>query len=57
MKQNNLKILIVDDEEIVRESLTGWFQEDGYIVDNAFDAADALKKLADNRYEYLFCGY
>ena len=54
MNPNDLKILIVDDEEIVRESLTSWFQEDGYYVDNAFDATNALKKLADNQYDIYF---
>ncbi len=54
MNPNNLKILVVDDEEIVRESLTSWFQEDGYYVDNAVDAADALKRLADKQYDIYF---
>ena len=30
----DVRILVVDDEEIVRESLTGWLEEDGYSVDN-----------------------
>ena len=31
------KILIVDDEKIVRESLFHWFEEEGYEVDTAED--------------------
>ena len=30
MNNSDIKILVVDDEEIVRDSLAGWFEEDGY---------------------------
>jgi DNA-binding NtrC family response regulator len=36
-------ILIIDDELIVRDSLTKWFREDGYRVESAQDAAHALR--------------
>jgi DNA-binding NtrC family response regulator len=45
MNKNEIGILIVDDEMIVRESLTKWFREDGFKVDAAENAAAALKKL------------
>ena len=45
MKKNELGILVVDDELIVRESLTKWFREDGFRVDAAPDGVTALKKL------------
>ncbi|MHB1050221.1 MAG: sigma-54-dependent transcriptional regulator [Bacteroidota bacterium] len=38
-------ILIVDDEAIVRDSLTKWFIQDGYKVESAEDANAALKKM------------
>jgi len=38
-------ILIVDDELSVRDSLYNWFIEDGYIVDCAEDAKQALNAL------------
>jgi len=41
----NSSILVVDDEKIVRESLTKWFREDGYQVAGAEDAAAALKQM------------
>ena len=41
------RILIVDDEEIVRESLSGWLEKDGYTVDTAPDGPSALLKLAN----------
>jgi DNA-binding NtrC family response regulator len=49
--KSNLKILVVDDEAIVRESLGGWFREDGHSVDTAEDARQALHRLAANRYD------
>jgi DNA-binding NtrC family response regulator len=45
MMKNNLSILIVDDELSVRDSLSNWFIEDGYTVDTAEDAKEALKKI------------
>ncbi|TNF24517.1 MAG: sigma-54-dependent Fis family transcriptional regulator [Deltaproteobacteria bacterium] len=40
-----VSILIVDDEPGIRDSLTSWFEEDGFDVDNAGDARAALAKL------------
>jgi DNA-binding NtrC family response regulator len=51
MSKEDVKILIVDDEEIVRESLTGWFEEDGYTVENAKDAVEALNKMNEVRWD------
>lgn len=45
MNKNDVGILVVDDELIVRESLSKWFAEEGYRVDVADNAACALKKL------------
>lgn len=42
---NDTRILIVDDETIVRESLGSWFREEGYTVDVAGSAREALEKL------------
>lgn len=41
------RILIVDDEEIMRESLTDWLKEDGYevvAVEDGFKALDAVRQ-------------
>jgi len=43
--ENDTRILIVDDETIVRESLGSWFREEGYSVDVAASAREALEKL------------
>jgi DNA-binding NtrC family response regulator len=45
MNKSDIGILVVDDELIVRESLSKWFREDGYRVESAENAATALKKL------------
>ncbi len=49
-----LAILVVDDELIVRESLGAWFREDGYKVDTAENARDALRLSAEGRYDVAF---
>jgi len=54
IKPTNISILIVDDEEIVRESLTAWFEEDGYLVDKAANAVEALNKLNKRRWDIYF---
>jgi DNA-binding NtrC family response regulator len=43
-------VLVVDDETIVRESLGGWFSEDGYRVVTASSGRDALKLAAEGRF-------
>jgi DNA-binding NtrC family response regulator len=42
---NSRKILIVDDELSVRDSLREWFIEDGFSVETAEDGNDALRKM------------
>lgn len=53
MNNSDVKILIVDDELIVRESLTHWFEEDGYQVSSAEDAFDVLKDLEPGKYDIM----
>jgi DNA-binding NtrC family response regulator len=45
MNKSEIGILVVDDELIVRESLSKWFREDGFRVEAAENAAAALRKL------------
>jgi len=45
------KLLIVDDEAIVRDSLGKWFGEEGYEVGAAQSASDALTRLAETRWD------
>lgn len=43
-------IMVVDDEEVMRESLAAWLREDGYTVDTAESGMEAIDKT--NRKEY-----
>ena len=50
---SNIKILIVDDEQIMRESLAGWLERDGNLVATAASGEEALKKLSKSRFDIL----
>jgi DNA-binding NtrC family response regulator len=50
---SSAKILIVDDELIMRESLAGWLQRDGHTVQTAPSGEDALKILKDARFDIM----
>jgi DNA-binding NtrC family response regulator len=45
MSRERTRILIIDDEEIVRESLSGWLEEDGYTLAAAHDGFQAIQML------------
>jgi DNA-binding NtrC family response regulator len=47
------KILIVDDEQPVRDSLREWFLEDGFDVQTAEDGNAALRKMHDGPYDIM----
>ncbi|MDY6971549.1 MAG: sigma-54 dependent transcriptional regulator [Thermodesulfobacteriota bacterium] len=47
------KILIVDDELIMRESLSGWLERDGHDIETAASGEDALKRLKDTCFDIL----
>jgi two-component system, NtrC family, response regulator HydG len=45
------KLLIVDDELSVRDSLGKWFREEGYEIGTAESASEALTRMAENKWE------
>jgi DNA-binding NtrC family response regulator len=49
----NISILIVDDEASVRDSLYCWFIEDGYTVECAEDAKQALSILESKKFDII----
>jgi len=53
MSKERTRVLVVDDEEIVRESLSGWLAKDGYTLDAAPDGPTALDKLSRERWSIL----
>ncbi|MGA7564200.1 MAG: sigma-54 dependent transcriptional regulator [Desulfobaccales bacterium] len=48
------KILVVDDEKIVRESLVDWFKKSGYDVEGAEGGRTALDMLDLKDYDFIF---
>jgi DNA-binding NtrC family response regulator len=51
--EQKVSILVVDDEEIVRESLSSWLQEDGYEVVTAENGVRALERLPEKDWTLL----
>lgn len=51
--KTTISMLIVDDEESVRDSLYNWFIEDGYEVDCAANAKEALMKVEAGKYDII----
>ena len=49
-----LRIMIVDDELIVRESLLYWFRKYGHEIDTAASGSEALEKLEQKPFQLLF---
>jgi DNA-binding NtrC family response regulator len=48
------QILVVDDEEVMCESLAAWLREDGYLVDTAASGREAVEKAAQKDYAIYF---
>ena len=53
MANERTRILVVDDEEIVRESLGGWLEKDGYAVERRPDGPSALEAIKAGRWSIL----
>ena len=53
LPRKKIKILVVDDELSIRESLSGWLQQDGFEVDSAADGNVALALIQENHYEIM----
>jgi DNA-binding NtrC family response regulator len=51
--EKKISILIVDDEEYVRDSLSNWFIEDGYNVESAENAMKALSILDSGNFDIV----
>jgi len=48
------QILVVDDEEVMCESLAAWLREDGYQVDTASSGREAVEKARQRDYAIYF---
>ncbi len=49
-----IKILVVDDDKLIRWSLKEIFTQEGYVVDAVATAKDALKQAKNITYELIF---
>ena len=49
--KEKVNILVVDDEEVVRESLVEWLREEGYNAEAAGDGFKALEKLEERNWD------
>ncbi len=49
-----LRIMVVDDEKIVRESLYHWFKREGHPAETAASGPEALEKLEKASFDVLF---
>ena len=52
--QPGARILVVDDELIVRESLQGWLEEEGYEIQTAESAEVALSLIGRQEFDIAF---
>ena len=50
---NDIRILIIEDEERMRELLKIYIEKEGYSVDEALDGKEALMKLKSNEYNMI----
>jgi two-component system response regulator HydG len=53
LPHKKISILVVDDEMSIRESLSGWLQQDGYEVESAADGPSALAKVQETHYDIM----
>ena len=53
LPHKKISILVVDDELSIRESLSGWLQQDGYEVESAADGPEALAKAQETHYDIM----
>lgn len=47
------KILVVDDEKLIVKGIKFSLEQDGFLVDTAFDGEEALQKVKENSYDIM----
>lgn len=52
--KENMSIMVVDDEMIIRESFSHWFEKSGHKVSTAASGFEALEKLKEYPFDLLF---
>lgn len=54
-KQTKYKILIIDDEKTLCDTMSQVLQEEGYETDLAYDGDEAIEKLSQKSFDVIFC--
>ena len=52
-EQHEIRILVVDDEEINRDNIAHVLAKDGYVVETAADGEEALATIKDSRFDLI----
>ncbi|MCP4680859.1 MAG: FAD-dependent oxidoreductase [Desulfobacterales bacterium] len=52
-ERKKFRVLVVDDELIVRDSLKEWLGDEGFTVDTAESGPEALERLAESQYHLM----
>ena len=48
-----MKVLIVDDEELIRNIIKEYCHNEGYLTDEAGDGLEAIEKVRNNDYDIV----
>src|SRR5476651_2271637 len=48
-------ILVIDDEKAIRKALNEILTFEGFVVDEAADGAEGIKKIKENNYDCILC--
>jgi len=49
------KILVIDDDKLIRDCIKEFFQLEEFIVDSAIDGLDGINKTKENLYDFIIC--
>lgn len=51
---DKIRILVIDDEKIITESMTDFLEDEGYIVETASNGEEGIRKVKENKYDIIF---
>ena len=54
---NEIRILLLDDDELVRESISAFLEDEGFVVDPASTAEEALEMLGTLQHDVCITDY
>lgn len=55
MEQGSRKLLIIDDDAIVRQNMAAYLEDSGYLVEEAVDGADGLQRFRASAADLVLC--